>query len=166
MTISPRELRQATGRFASGVTVITTAEDQNDDAVHGMTANSFTSVSLDPPLVLVSIGKNARMHERIMCSGTYGVSVLADAQSNLSTHFAGRPGDHKVEFVWQNGIPLVSGALSHIACTVEDAHPAGDHTLFIGRVQHLSYDHGRPLVFYTGGYRDLQLIDRDDPWSI
>lgn len=164
--ISPLHMRKAMSRFVSGVTVITSVENEETTSVHGMTANSFTSVSLDPPLVLVSVGKHARMHDRIADSGRYGVSILADRQSHLSTHFAGRPGESPPEFVWRDGVPLLDGALAQVVCSLEAAHPAGDHTLFVGRVNHLWYDNGNPLVFYTGSYRDLRLIDREDVWGL
>ncbi len=164
--VTPPRMRKALGRFASGVTIVTTAESAQETSVHGMTANAFTSVSLDPPLVLVSIANRATMNERITATGRYAVSVLAGDQEPLSLHFAGaahRP--DLVRFVWRDGMPLLDGALVHLACTVTASHPAGDHTLHVGRVEHLWFDDGNPLVFYTGSFRSLELL-RDDPWCL
>jgi flavin reductase (DIM6/NTAB) family NADH-FMN oxidoreductase RutF len=154
--IDPRALRKALGGFVSGVTVVTTAIG---DDVHGMTANAFTSVSLDPPLVLVSIARSAKMDARIQSSGRYGVSVLCSSQENLSLHFAGArlKAPETPEFEWRSGVPLVRGALVHLACSVYDSHPAGDHTLHIGRVEELWHRHGDPLVFFTGSFRALDI---------
>lgn len=163
---TPLHMRKALGRFASGVTIVTTAENEHEDSVHGMTANAFTSVSLDPPLVLVSISTRAKMDQRIRETGRYGVSILAGDQEPLSLHFAGAADKPDlVRFVWRNGVPLLEGALVHLACTVTDSHPAGDHTLHIGRVEQLWYDDGHPLVFYTGSFRSLEMLGRDDPWG-
>lgn len=164
--VTALHMRKALGRFASGVTIVTTAESEDEESVHGMTANAFTSVSLDPPLVLVSISTRARMDQRIRETGRYGVSILAGDQEPLSLHFAGAAHQPDlVRFVWRKGVPLLEGALVHLACTVEDSHPAGDHTLHVGRVEQLWYDDGHPLVFYTGSFRSLELQGRDDPWG-
>jgi flavin reductase (DIM6/NTAB) family NADH-FMN oxidoreductase RutF len=126
--------------------------------VHGMTANAFVSVSLDPPLVLISVDNLSRMHHLISQSGIYGVSVLSDDQEPLSRHFAGRPQEGlEVSFVWSNGVPLVAHTLARLVCEVEATHPAGDHTLFLGRVGDLDYEDGAPLLFHTGSYRSLKV---------
>jgi len=149
-----RELRNALGRFASGVTVVTTQRDGN---VLGMTANSFVSVSLDPPLVLISVAQQAHLHAALTRAGRYGISVLAEHQKDLSSHFAGR-GPDNVDFRFRDhaGIPLIEGALAHFVVTVTDSHPAGDHTLFIGRVEHFESHEGRPLIFHSGRYHQLE----------
>ncbi|MCW3038805.1 MAG: flavin reductase [Solirubrobacterales bacterium] len=147
-------LRKALGTFVSGVTIVTT---EVDGEVHGMTANAFTSVSLDPPLVLVSIAAAAKMDDRIKQSGRYGVSILCKQQEDLSLHFAGARLKQPIapEFQWRKGVPLVKGALVHFACTVTDSHPAGDHTLHVGHVDALYHEHGDPLVFFTGSFKSL-----------
>lgn len=161
--VTPLDMRKALGRFASGVTIVTTAECEDEAAVHGMTANAFTSVSLDPPLVLVSISTRAKMDQRIRECGRYGVSILAGDQEPLSLHFAGATQQPDlVRFTWRKGVPLLQGALVHLACTVVDSHSAGDHTLHVGRVEQLWYDDGHPLVYYTGSFRSLELIGGDD----
>jgi flavin reductase (DIM6/NTAB) family NADH-FMN oxidoreductase RutF len=166
LVASPLRMRKALGRFVSGVTIVTTAESELDDSVHGMTANAFTSVSLDPPLVLVSIANRAKMNEKIAATGRYGVSILAGDQEPLSLHFAGATSrEDLVRFTWRQGVPLLEGALVHLSCKVTDSHPAGDHTLHVGQVEELWYDDGRPLVFYTGSFRALELQTPDESWG-
>ncbi len=100
-----------------------------------MTANAFVSVSLDPPLVLVSLDNRSYMHKILPSAGYYGVSVLAENQERLSNHFAGRTqeGLH-IRFTTRENIPLMEGAVAYFAVKVIDVHPAGDHTLYVGRV--------------------------------
>ncbi|MBX6762996.1 MAG: flavin reductase family protein [Rubrobacteraceae bacterium] len=162
--IDPREFRRALGRFASGITVITTVHEGH---VHGMTANAFVSVSLDPPLVLISVDNRTYMNQLLPKSGRYGISILSDEQEDISQHFAGRPKEGlEIPFVERHGIPLLEGALAHLVCEVVDIHPAGDHTLYIGRVEYLDYSNGAPLLFYTGAYRclEVQLWDHSYIW--
>lgn len=143
--------RDTIGRFASGVTVVT-AEAEGE--LRGMTANAFVSVSLEPPLVLVSVDKKAHMHALLKPGQRYGVSILAEDQAAYSTHFAGwkQPGLQPV-FVRKEGVPLLEGAVAHIVAEVVDPHEAGDHTLYIGEVKHLSFDEARaPLLYYRGKY--------------
>jgi flavin reductase (DIM6/NTAB) family NADH-FMN oxidoreductase RutF len=150
-----RELRQVMGRFATGVTVVTTT---HRDTIHGMTANAFLSVSLHPPLVLVSLGR-CRMSEMLPRTGRYGVSVLASDQEHFAAHFAGqRISPIDPEFVWHNDLPLLEGALAHVGCRVVDVHSAGDHVLWIGEVEHLSHRDGEPLLFYTGRFGTLREV--------
>jgi flavin reductase (DIM6/NTAB) family NADH-FMN oxidoreductase RutF len=148
-----RRFRNALGRFASGVTVVTI---QSQDRPHGMTANAFVSVSLDPPLVLVSLGNQSSMHRLMGGAGRCGISVLAHDQEQLSQHFAGRTveGLH-IRFVTRLGIPLIEGAVAHFVVDVIDAHPAGDHTLYICRVEHFESRDDHPLLFYAGRYQRL-----------
>jgi flavin reductase (DIM6/NTAB) family NADH-FMN oxidoreductase RutF len=161
--VTGQALRKALGRFASGVTVVTTG---SGDDVHGMTANAFTSVSLDPPLVLVSIATKAKMDARIADCGRYGVSILCREQEPVSLHFAGgKPCPDQVRFVERGGVPLLDGALVHLACSVYDSHPAGDHTLHVGHVDELWSQHGDPLVFFTGTFRALEIVREDAPWG-
>jgi flavin reductase (DIM6/NTAB) family NADH-FMN oxidoreductase RutF len=150
-----RALRQVMGRFATGVTVVTTTDR---DVIHGMTANAFLSVSLHPPLVLVSLGR-CRMSEMLPRAGRYGVSVLAHDQEHFAAHFAAqRVSAQEPTFVWHHGLPLLDGALAHIACRVVDVHPAGDHVLWIGEVEHLYHRDGEPLLFYTGRFGTLRQV--------
>ncbi len=151
--IDPLLFRRTLGRFATGVTVITIA---HEDHAHGMTANAFLSVSLDPPLVLISIGQQTRLHQLLGPEARYGVSILAESQELLSRHFGGRPLDWlDLPFVWEEGMPLLRGAVAHVIARVVDIHPAGDHTLFIGQVEYLNANDGHPLLFYGGAYGQL-----------
>lgn len=155
-----REFRQVMGRFATGVTVVTTVER---DVVHGMTANGFLSVSLRPPLVLVSLGR-CRMNEMLPRSGRYGVSMLAHDQQHFAAHFAAQKASPvEPTFFWQDGLPLLDGALAHLGCRVVDVHRAGDHVLWIGEVQYIDHRDDEPLLFYTGRFGTLQEVaDRTD----
>lgn len=151
--LNSKDLRRAMGRFATGVTVITTRHAEH---THGMTANAFMSVSLDPPLVLVSLENRTRMHQILPAVGRFGVSVLAENQEEFSTHFAGRPVEGlDIRFLMHGGIPLLEGAVAHFVVQVVDAHAAGDHTLYIGRVEHFEWREGKPLIFYSGAYQQL-----------
>lgn len=147
--IDTRLFRTVAGRFPSGVTVITT--DTGDGEPHGMTANGFISVSLEPPLVLVSVGDHTRTHQRLTDCDRYAVSILGHDQKALAKHFAGKPGDVPPEYEWIDGHPVIAGAISRMVCRIVDRHPAGDHTLFIGQVEHLEHREGDlPLVFSNG----------------
>lgn len=154
-TFDTTHFRSALGRFASGVTVVTA---QHEDHPHGMTANAFVSVSLDPPLVLVSLGNRSNMHRILPGIGRYGVSVLSEDQEALSNHFAGRPvGGLDIPFIMREGVPLLDGAVAHFIVQVIDAHPAGDHTLYVGRVEYFEWRDDKPLLFYAGKYQRLRI---------
>ena len=146
-----REFRDALGRFATGVTIVTAVDGKK---THGMTANAFVSVSLDPPLVLVSLDNRSKIHRVLSSAGWYGVSVLAEDQRALSEHFAGR-GVGGPRFVTRAGTPLVEGAIAFFVVRVIDIHRAGDHTLYIGAVEHYEARNDRPLLFYAGRYEQL-----------
>lgn len=150
---TPRDFRNALGRFATGITVVTTVVDGE---VRGMTANAFVSVSLEPPLVLVSVANKAHMHGYLQQSGRYGVSVLTATQEAYSQHFAGMAtADFQPEFVEVNGVPLLAESLAHLIVNVTDAHPAGDHTLYIGEVEYVKWWDGEPLLYFQGRYERL-----------
>jgi flavin reductase (DIM6/NTAB) family NADH-FMN oxidoreductase RutF len=146
--------RRTLGMFATGVTVITT---QAGDQVHGMTANAFMSVSLRPPLVVISVDRRARMHALLHEGRRYGISVLADEQRALSDRFAGRTGEgtEEVEFDVVHETPLVRGALAHLVARVVRSNWGGDHSLFVGQVEYARYGEGQPLLFQGGRYQHL-----------
>lgn len=155
--IDTRELRNACGLFATGITVVTT---ELDGDVHGMTANAFMSVSLDPPLLVVSVGLKARLHDLLQQTGHYAISILRHDQENFSSHFAGWPVEGlEVVFDRRNGYPVLPDALAYFVCKVVDAHPAGDHTLYIAEVEYLEYNAGEPVLFYGGKYRQMTPLD-------
>ena len=124
------------------------------EQVHGMTANAFMSVSLEPPLVLVSIDRRTKMCGLLHVGGHYGVSVLCETQSALSDRFAGRPADGAAEprFDLVRETPLVDGALAHFVACVEHSYWGGDHSLFLGRVEYARQHSGAPLLFHGGRY--------------
>ncbi|MFB5285114.1 flavin reductase family protein [Peribacillus sp. Hz7] len=146
-----RLFRDAMGKFATGVTVLLT---ENEGETHGMTANGFMSVSLDPKLVLISIGHKAKFLEKVSQSKKYTVNILAEDQEHYSRHFAGKPGE-AVEFETLAELPVLKGAIAQIACEVVSEHVEGDHTLFIGRVVDLRLEDKNPLLFFSGKYRQL-----------
>jgi flavin reductase (DIM6/NTAB) family NADH-FMN oxidoreductase RutF len=147
-------LRRTLGMFATGVTVITTRERAQ---VHGMTANAFMSVSLEPPLVLISVDRRTKMCALLHEGRRYGVSVLGDAQAELSDRFAGRAGDAAPEprFEVIRDTPLVEGALAHFVASIVRSYWGGDHSLFLGRVEYARYREGAPLLFHGGRYERL-----------
>lgn len=150
----PRTLRTLFGHFASGVVVVTCGAGAD---VHGMTANSFVSVSLSPPLLLISVRREARMHGQMRAQPRFGISVLAEEQRDLSRHFAGQPVPNLVpRFTERAGVPVLADSLAWMACERHDEWMTDTHTLFIGRL--LDGGHareGRPLLFYGGGYHAL-----------
>lgn len=151
--IEAQKFRKTLSRFATGVTVITVAHGEH---VHGMTANAFMSVSLNPPLVLISVGHNAQLHKLLEHDSHYGVNILSDDQEALSRHFGGRPQKGlEITFMYEHGIPLLKGAIAHLVAKVVDIHPAGDHTLFIGEVEYIQDRHGSPLLFYAASYAQV-----------
>lgn len=160
--IDPVAFRGVAGRFATGVTVVTALADGDH---HAMTANSFTSVSLDPVLVLVSVDRGARFHDVVLRAGAFGVSVLADDQQDAARWFAshGRAhdltqfADHPHRLGPQTGVVLLERSLATIECTTYAVHEAGDHTLVLGEVvaTALPRPDDRPLVFFAGSYRAI-----------
>ena len=147
-------LRRTLGMFATGVTVVTTREGEQ---VHGMTANAFMSVSLEPPLVLISVDRRTKMCALLHEGRNYGVSVLCETQSALSDRFAGRTVDNAPEprFEMIHDTPLVEGALAHFVAHVMRSYWGGDHSLFLGRVEYARYGEGAPLLFHGGRYERL-----------
>jgi flavin reductase (DIM6/NTAB) family NADH-FMN oxidoreductase RutF len=123
-----------------------------------MTANSFTSVSLEPALVLVSIGKHTWMAALLREGGQFGLNILGGEQQGLSNHFAGRPEEAEISFTRHGAVPLIESALAHLVCTLRDVFPAGDHGLFVTEVLHHAQRAGakeEPLLFYGGQYRKI-----------
>jgi flavin reductase (DIM6/NTAB) family NADH-FMN oxidoreductase RutF len=163
MRVDPDEYRRAVGRFATGVTVVTTVADGRHFA---LTANSFTSVSLEPLLVLVGIQKTSRFHAEVLASGVWGISVLAADMQEASRFFAsGERYDAQNPFDgWRCGpgsetkVMLLDGAIACFECRTVLSYEGGDHTLLLGEV--LALDASRPdaapLLYYDGGYRALR----------
>jgi flavin reductase (DIM6/NTAB) family NADH-FMN oxidoreductase RutF len=147
-------LRRTLGMFATAVTIITTRVGEQ---VHGMTANAFMSVSLEPPLVLISVDRRTKMCRLLHEGSCYGVSVLSEAQSELSDRFAGRAGEGTPEprFELIEDTPLVEGALARFVARVQRSYWGGDHSLFLGRVEYARTGEGTPLLFHGGRYERL-----------
>lgn len=156
MAIHESELRRVMGHFATGVTVVTTRG--NNGAVHGLTANAITSVSMRPPLVLVCVDKAAESRLHLEASRVFTVNILSAEQEPISRRFALK-GPHKFEGVsfsfGANGAPILDGALAFIECRLAATYEGGDHTIYIGEVEHGGTRKGRALVFFRGGYREL-----------
>lgn len=145
-----REFRNAMGRFVTGVTIIT-AED--DTGTHGMTANAFMSVSLDPKLIMISVGNQATMLDKIKSAQKFAVNVLCDNQQDISMHFAKQLlKDEPIEFGNMSGVPIINDALANVVCDVYEEYVLGDHTVFVGAVKDFVVNEGRPLTYYTGQY--------------
>ena len=151
-----REFRNAMGKFATGVTVITT---EVDGEPHGMTANAFMSVSLHPKLIMISIDNRANMLDKIKEANKFAVNILADHQKDLSMHFAGQTKDEReIDFQYIENIPVLDGTLASIACDVDNSYVVGDRTLFVGKVLDIKQTDGNPLTFFTGKYGHNQVL--------
>lgn len=158
-SVSPDQYRAVMRHWPSGVTVITMLHDGRR---HGMTASAFTSVSVNPPLVLIVVDRRWRSHDYLVAAGSFCVNILAADQSNWSDRFAGRHGEMADRFegiptaTAAGGAPVLTGALGYLDCTVENAYPAGDHTIFVGRVVSCGIQRGGdPLVFHNTRYTRL-----------
>ena len=158
MTIDPDAFRSVLGRFASGITVITTLAGDGRDV--GMTVSAFCSVSLHPPLVQACIDRSASMFDALQHAECFGVNVLAAEQESLSRRFADVDASHRFEGLGYSrgecGVVLLEDALAHLECRVVARHDAGDHMLFIGEVERASARDARPLLYYRGGYAQLE----------
>lgn len=163
MSSVPRpDLRKVMAKFATGVTVMSTPEPH----IHGMTANAFTSVSLDPPLVLGCIAKSAHMHDLIERTGKFAVSILAADQCAVALHFADRhrPAGMEQFHRWDwfpgpsTGAPMIAGSAGWLECEVVDLFPGGDHTIVVGRVVACDAGHVDGLAFYCGELAPLAVL--------
>lgn len=149
-------LRHAFGRFATGVTVVTTVDAQGEPV--GLTVNSFSSLSLDPPLLLWSLRRASPSLQAFCAAPRFAVNVLAESHLEVSRTFAARV-SHKFDGgPWErdvDGLPLLKGAAARFVCATQSHQDAGDHVLFIGRVLQISETHEPPLLFQGGRYRRL-----------
>ncbi len=154
------QFRKALGHFSTGVTVVTV--ERAPGLVHGMTANSFTSVSLEPMLVLVCVDQRAKLLPLLEKKRRFGVSVLKQGQEAISEYFA--KGEQSAEaeerlsirYNWTHGgIPLLEDTLLRLPCSVVASYITGDHTIFVGEVESAQIDEGEPLLFYRGEYRHM-----------
>lgn len=164
MSVTQADFRKALGCFATGVTVITV---DHEGEVHGMTANAFTSVSLDPQLVLVCVDHKAKTHAHLHAKKRFGVNVLASDQRAISQYYAkpARTHEHAEEEAGAkfdrtaHGTPVLNGALAYLECRLHTAQDAGDHTIFIAEVEDVVVREGEPLLFFRGNYRAIENLD-------
>lgn len=158
LRLGPDEFRAACGRFATGVTVAAVMDAQG--APRGITVSSFTSVSLDPPLILIAIGHASSIIEEFRAAQGFSVNVLREEQRRLAEHFA-RKGESRFEGIdWvrgETGVPLIPDALAAIECARVERVTAGDHDIFIAQTACARVAEGRPLLYFSGAYRGLRL---------
>lgn len=148
------------GQFATGVTILTV---DLEGEVHGMTANAFASVSLDPPLVLVCVDHTTRTHAHLHAKKRFGINVLCEDQRAISEYYARPERDHEhaeakagAQFDrTKHGTPMLHGALAYLECRLHSAQLAGDHTIFIAEVEDVVVREGEPLLFFRGKYRKV-----------
>ena len=156
----PRDLRKALGTFATGVAIITTCDA--DGRLFGLTGNSFSSVSLDPPLVLWSLARKAPSLQAFRNATHFGVSVLGGEHRDLAARFA-TPLPDKFAGVpfWPGefGVPLLEGAVAHFECRIVDRYYGGDHEIYLGRVERYAYERKPTLLFCHGAYHRAQPLD-------
>jgi len=160
MSFDPRSFRQALGCFATGITVVTSIG--LDGEYLGFTANSFNSVSLDPPLVLFSLDRGAYSLKAFEAAGVFAINILREDQEAVSIAFA-RALSNKWEGVrteiWQTGSPILVDALASFDCETTSMHDGGDHVIFVGRVLRLRAGvDGRPLLYFRGAYRQINEV--------
>lgn len=164
--VDPLTMRRTMGRFATGVAVVTTLDDTG--APHGMTVNSLTSVSLDPPMLLVCFNHGARTATAIATTGRFAVSILAARQEPIARRFATRAADHFEGLPLTYGthqVPVVPDALAHLECTVDRSLESGDHTVVFGLVHCACDRDGQPLAFLGGRFGDYTDRGHDPmPW--
>lgn len=154
--IDPSEFRQLLGRFATGVTILTVPGA--DGKPLGMTANSLSAVSLDPPLISVCVDREAELHDVIIKAREFVVNVLASPQEVLARRFSDKHEDRFDGIGYHpgaDGLILLDGVLAHIICERHTEFPGGDHTIVLGRVVGGTTNEGHPLLFYRGGYAAL-----------
>ncbi len=155
--MNPVLFRKILGNFATGVTIVTTRNDEGEP--YGVTVNSFTSVSLDPLLVLVCLHNQMGGLSSFLESKVFTINILSTKQAHLSNHFASSRADRTRYLNWSGalGAPLIRGCLACLECELESTFPGGDHTLLIGRVAEgrLSREPREPLLFYGGRYHEL-----------
>jgi flavin reductase (DIM6/NTAB) family NADH-FMN oxidoreductase RutF len=157
MSIRRDEFRAALGRFASGVTVVTTKDKSN--RLHGITVSAFSSVSLDPPLILVCIDKLAGSHQAFEEIETFVVNILREDQQHYSDLFASHLADKfdGIDYLeTADGIPMLKNSLVNMECRLVNSHDNGDHTIFVGEITKSFVTDGNPLVYFHGNYRKLK----------
>jgi len=154
--LTSEEFRRACGRFATGITIATVSDARGTP--HGLTVNSFTSVSLDPPLVSICLGHAVSLIEVFRAASYFGINVLAENQRAVSELFARRGYDRFEGIEWEsgaNGVPLIAGVLAAMECRAVERIRAGDHDIFLAQMVTARVVEGKPLVYFASGYRRL-----------
>ena len=158
MPLDPDLFRSVLGRFASGVTIVTVRDAEGSD--HGMTVSAFTSLSLDPSLILVCIDRAASMLGVLTAGTRFNVNILAASQEALSRRFAKLEAEVRFDGIGftrgTHGAPVLDDVLAYLECSVETTHDGGDHVIIVGAVEHAATRDDRPLLYYRGGYAQLE----------
>lgn len=157
MPVTTDEFRAALRHFPAGVTVVTTRDREGRPS--GLTASAFTSVSLDPPLVLVCVDRVATAHPAVEDHGWFAVNVLGKSQEHLSRQFAASTPDKFVGVAFREGqarLPILEDVVAALECRVVHRYVGGDHTIFVGQVEGVSIAGGPPLVYFQGSYHHLE----------
>jgi flavin reductase (DIM6/NTAB) family NADH-FMN oxidoreductase RutF len=158
VTIDPQELRRVMGHFATGVTVITTKDQEG--IPNGLTANAFLSLSLNPPLVLISVDKSAQCYSCFECMNGFTVNFLSEEQEEISRRFATKGIDKFAGLEWRegtNGAAILHGVLGYVECKIRECHDGGDHTIVVGEIVGANASGERPLLFFKGKYQRLPM---------
>lgn len=149
-----RFFRDAMGKFATGITVVT---KKAEDEIIGMTVNAFMSVSLDPKLIAISIGENARLYNKLDKGKRFGLSILKEDQKDMSMIFAKQMQENEqVAYKWFDDIPVIEGAIGTLSCRVNDITIAGDHKIIIAEVNDINLNKGNPLLYFRGQYKTIK----------
>jgi flavin reductase (DIM6/NTAB) family NADH-FMN oxidoreductase RutF len=157
MPIEKDLFRQVMSHFAAGVTVVTTVDRHNEP--HGLTATSFASLSLDPPLALICIDKKAETYEHFEPAGIYAVNFLAHDQRDVSQRFAKHGGEKFRDIEWSRGplgAPILAGTIGHVECRILHSYDGGDHTIYVGAIESAAHCDGRPLLYFRHAYRHVE----------
>jgi len=158
MSLDPRSFRKALGCFASGVTVVTTLSPETGAPI-GVTVSAFSSLSLQPPLVLFCLGKQTSTLPAFKTHGHFAINILSEHQRDLSIRFASRAEDKwkGVDWAaWESGVPILGHCLTNLECRLVEALDGGDHVIFVGQVERMKHDEGgSPLIYFRGSYLEL-----------
>jgi flavin reductase (DIM6/NTAB) family NADH-FMN oxidoreductase RutF len=155
--IDKRQFCLACGRYSTGIAIATVLDAAGQP--HGITVNSFTSVSIAPPLILICLDHRARVLQHFLPQAPFAINVLSDVQREISDRFASSQGDRFAGIEWQpgsSGAPLLPRSLTHLECVVHKRVPAGDHDIVIGEVMEARVHEGKPLLYFASGYHGLQ----------
>jgi flavin reductase (DIM6/NTAB) family NADH-FMN oxidoreductase RutF len=161
VTIENKVFRNVLGRFATGITVVTGLAEDNTPV--GLTVNAFTSLSLDPPLVLFCLDKGTASINAFSKGKAFALNVLGEDQQNLSVNFSTKKEDRfeGMDYVfWGTGVPILNNCLANLECAIDDVHEGGDHLIVVGRVNRLQQsESGKPLLYFNGKYAQIGEID-------